>query len=58
MKTIEVYFNGVLECGAFIYGAKVTVPEDYTMIELVTAIKNAGYKRFMTNTMKRLANVN
>lgn len=57
-KMIKVYFNGVLNCGAFIYGAEVTVPETYTMNQLVTAIKNAGYKSFMTETMKRLANVN
>lgn len=56
-KMIKVYFNGVLNCGAFIYGAEVTVPENYTMLQLVTAIKNAGYKSFMTDTMKRLANV-
>ena len=57
-KTIKVYFNGVLNCGAFIYGACVEVPEEYTMNQLVTAIKNAGYKQFMTDTMKRLAYVN
>lgn len=57
-KMIKVHFNGVLNCGAFIYGAEVNVPENYTMNQLVTAIKNAGYKSFMTETMKRLANVN
>ena len=53
----EVFFNGVLNCGAFIYGASVTVREDYTMSEIVKAIKAAGYKEFMLDGMKRLAKV-
>lgn len=57
MKTTMVYFNGVLNCGAYIFGACVEVPEEYTMNQLVTAIKNAGYKQFMTETMRRLADV-
>lgn len=38
-NTINVYFNGVLECGAYIQGDNVEVPENYTMLQLVTAIK-------------------
>ena len=57
MKQVTVYFNGELECGAFIQNAMVIVNEDYTMLQLVTAIKEAGYKTFMTGTMKRLAKV-
>ena len=57
MKTIKVYFNGVLNCGAFIYGAEVEVREDYGMGELVRAIKAAGYKSFMLPSMKILAEV-
>lgn len=53
-----VYFNGQLECGAFIQSASVTVPKDYTMNQLVTAIRNAGYISFMTATMKRLVEIN
>ena len=53
----EVFFNGVLNCGAFIYGASVTVREDYTMTEIVKSIKDAGYKEFMLEGMKRLAKV-
>ena len=56
-NTIKVYFNGVLECGAYFQGADVEVPENYTMLQLVTAIKEAGYKRFMTETMRTMANV-
>ena len=56
-KFKEITFNGVLNCGAFIYGASVTVPEDYRMSELVRAIKQAGYKQFMLDGMKTLANV-
>lgn len=56
-KMKEVFFNGVLNCGAFIYGASVTVREDYTMSEIVKAIKAAGYKEFMLDGMKRLAKV-
>lgn len=57
MKTTMVYFNGQLECGAYIQNARVEVPEDYTMNQLVTAIKNAGYVSFMTETMKRLVEI-
>lgn len=49
-----VYFNGQLECGAYIQNAMVIVPEDYTMNQLITAIKNAGYVSFMTRTMRTL----
>ena len=56
-KQTEVFFNGVLNCGAFIYGASVIVPEDYTMLEIVNAIKEAGYKEFMLPSMRRLARV-
>ena len=56
-NTIKVYFNGVLEYGAYIQGADVEVPENYTMFQLVMAIKEAGYKRFMTETMRTMANV-
>ena len=56
-KMIEVYFNGELECGAFIQNAMVVVNEDYTMLQLVMAIKEAGYKSFMTRTMRRLVKI-
>lgn len=54
---MKVYFNGQTNNGAFIYGAMVTVHEDYTMNELVTAIRNAGYVSFMTETMKTLVKI-
>lgn len=50
----RVYFDGQLACGAYIQNACVFVQEDYTMEQLVTAIKEAGYVCFMTKTMKRL----
>ena len=56
-KETEVFFNGVLNCGAVIYGASVIVPEDYTMLEIVKAIKAAGYKAFIMPGMRRPADV-
>lgn len=53
MKTMKVYFNGNLECGAFIQNAVVEVPEDYTMRQMVEAIKHAGYISFKLPSMKR-----
>lgn len=50
---IKVYFDGQLECGAYIKNAMVILPEDYTMNQLVKAIKEAGYISFMTDTMKK-----
>ena len=55
--TIKVYFDGETEMGCYIQNAMVVLPEDYTMNQLVTAIKNAGYTRFMLPTMKRLVEV-
>ena len=54
-KMVKVYFNGVLNCGSYIYGACIELPEDYTMRQLVNAIKEAGYKQFMLGSMKSLA---
>lgn len=53
----KVYFDGQLECGAYIQNAMVIVPEDYTMNQLVTAIKDAGYVSFMTRTMRILVEI-
>lgn len=57
MKFETVYFDGVLECGAFIRGAMVDVPKNYGMGQLVRAIKAAGYKAFMTETMRVLVKI-
>lgn len=57
MKTTIVYFDGQLETGTFIQNATVEVPEDYTMNQLVTAIKNQGYASFMTRAMKTLVKI-
>ena len=54
----KVYFDGETDkYGAYVQGACVTVSDDYTMTELVKAIKAAGYATFMTETMRRLAKV-
>ena len=58
LKMKKVYFDGVTDkYGAYVQGACVTVSDDYTMTELVRAIKAAGYKAFMTSNMSRLAKV-
>ena len=57
MKTTIVYFDGQLENGTFVQNAAVEVPEDYTMNQLVTAIKNQGYTSFTTRTMKTLVKI-
>lgn len=48
----KVYFYGITEMGCCIQNACVFVPNDYTMNQLVTAIKEAGYKAFKLNTMR------
>ena len=53
MKTMKVQFYGITTMGCGCY-ASVIVPEDYTMNQLVTAIRNAGYR---TNTMKVLVEI-
>ena len=54
----KVYFDGETDkYGAYVQGACVWVSDDYTMTELVKAIKAAGYATFMTVTMRRLAKV-
>lgn len=56
----KIYFNGeTKEYGCYIQGASVTVSDDYTMSEVVRAIKNAGYKTFILieSNMKVMAKV-
>lgn len=57
----KLYFDGLLtlECGgaSYIQGASVFVPEDYTMNQAVTAIKEAGYESFRLESMKRLVKI-
>ena len=57
MKYEKIYFYGETESGCCIQGAMVEVREDATMLEIVKAIKNAGYVRFMLQSMNRFANV-
>lgn len=56
-NTIKVYFDGVLECGSYIMGADVEVPENYGMGQLVRAIKQAGYNAFKLDTMRVLVKI-
>lgn len=58
MKQVKVYFDGELECGAYIQGAMVVLNEDWTMTQLVKAIKESGYKSFMLiESMRRLVRI-
>lgn len=50
----KIYFNGIRETGAFVYGCEIVMNEDYTMNQLVTHLKKLGYKAFQTTTMKKL----
>lgn len=54
---IKVYFDGQLECGAYVQNACVILHEDYTMRQFVNAVKEAGYVSFMTRNMKRLVEI-
>nr|DAL50896.1 MAG TPA_asm: hypothetical protein [Caudoviricetes sp.] len=54
---IKVYFNGLTEYGSCIYDAVVFVPEDYTMNQLVSAIKEEGYSAFMLPSMRRFVKI-
>lgn len=49
---MRVYFDGITEMGCVIKDAMVVVPEEYTMNQMVKAIKDEGYKMFKLNTMK------
>lgn len=57
MNNMKVYFDGQLECGAFIKSASVTLPNDYTMNQLVQAIKSRGFINFKTESMKILVDI-
>ena len=53
----RIYFMGITKMGCVIQNAMVTVPEDYTMLQLVRAIKANGYTAFMVPGMKRFVNI-
>jgi Mg/Co/Ni transporter MgtE len=57
MEKVKVYFDGELESGAYIQNAMVVLNEDWTMGQVVKAIKESGYKSFMLRTMKRLVRI-
>lgn len=54
---MKVYFDGITEMGCSIKNAMVDVPEDWTMNQMVNAIKEAGYKMFKLDTMKRFVEI-
>lgn len=56
-KMQEVYFDSVLECGAVIKNDMVVLPEDWTMTQLVKALKANGVKMFKLETMRVFAKV-
>ncbi len=57
----EICFDGELSltCGgsSYIQGAKVIVPQDPTMNQIVTAIRDAGYISFKLPGMRRLVRI-
>ena len=53
----RVYFDSVLECGAVIKGDMVVLPKDWTMTQLVKALKANGVKMFKLETMRVFAKV-
>ena len=57
MKTMKICFDGTLECGALIQNAVVEVPEDYTMRNMVEAVKVAGYSSFKLPSMKKFVSI-
>lgn len=58
MNEIKIYFDGITSAyGCFIQNACVTLPEDYTMNQLVSAIKNRGYQKFKLRSMNAFAEV-
>lgn len=57
MINTTVYFDGITEMGCVIKNAMIIVPEDYTMHQMVNAIRAQGYKMFMLNNMKRFVKV-
>lgn len=56
-KMVRVYFDGQRESGAYVQNAMVVLNEDWTMSQLVRAIKESGYVSFMLRTMKRLVRI-
>lgn len=58
MKEVKVYFDGITAAyGCYIQNACVVLPEDYTMNQLVTAIKFNGYRKFKLQSMGVFADV-
>lgn len=52
----KVYFEGQTTEGAYIR-TSIMMNEDYTMNQLVSAIKARGFINFMTSTMNILVNI-
>lgn len=57
-RNVKVYFDGITAAyGSYIQNACVILPEDYTMLQLVSAIKLNGYKMFKLHSMNVFAKV-
>ena len=54
---IKIYFDGQTTSGAYVQNAFVLVSEDYTMRQLVNAIKEKDFVTFKTRTMNKLVAV-
>lgn len=54
---IKIYFDGQTTSGAYIQNAFVWVSDDYTMLQLVNAIKENDFVSFKTRTMNRLVTI-
>lgn len=53
----EVYIQAITEMGCCVY-TTITVPEYYTMNQMVQAVKRRGFTAFrITNTMRTFVNV-
>lgn len=53
----EIIIQAITEMGCCVY-TEIKVSEDYTMNEVVKAVKDRGYKQFrLVETMKRFVEV-
>lgn len=53
----KMYFDGQTENGSYIQNAMIIVPEDETMNQIVTAIKEQGYSYFKLDSMRKLVKI-
>lgn len=57
----ELYFDGELSLTnggvAYIQGAKVLIPKDATMYQIIKTIQKAGYVSFKLPSMRKLTKI-